>query len=117
MLVGSSHGGYVANMATKIAPFGFKKEFYDELKNLEFHADLRVISDESQIDGKLIKHLDHGMGMSIQSLILKEVPALLELVKNEQEFKGKKQISYVCDDLIYTFKESRNKILLECVKS
>lgn len=101
----------------KIAPFGFKKEFYDELKNLEFHADLRVISDESQIDGKLIKHLDHGMGMSIQSLILKEVPALLELVKNEQEFKGKKQISYVCDDLIYTFKESRNKILLECVKS
>lgn len=97
-----------------IAPYFIKEDFYKELKELGFNSTLYPIKDESQIDGKLIKHLGHGAGMSIQELILREVPALIKKIKNEQEYKGKKEISYVCDDLIYTFKQVEEKIILDC---
>ena len=47
---------------------------------MKFHT----ISSKDQIDGKLIKHLDHSMGMSIKTLLEKELP---EVLKNGKSHK------------------------------
>ena len=81
-----------------------KERLYTMLEKLGFNANLTIIKDESEIDGKFIKNLEHGMGMSMKSLIKKELPPLLA-----QEFKHekneKREISYPSENLEYKFKE------------
>ncbi len=100
----------------QVAPIALKKEFWQELKKLNFDFQTKLIKTKSQVDGKFIKSLDHGLGMSLKTLILKELPPLLELLKNAKEYKGKKEISYATPEWIYTFKESKNKIIPSCKK-
>lgn len=97
-----------------VAPFALKKDFWDKLKKLKFDAKTNEIKAKSQIDGRLIKSLEHGLGMSLKTLILKETPPLLELLKNTGEYKGKKGISFETDEWIYSFKESKNKLIPSC---
>ena len=82
-----------------------KERLYTMLEKLGFNANLTIIKDESEIDGKFIKNLEHGMGMSMKSLIKKELPPLLA-----QEFKHekdeKREISYPSENLEYHFKEA-----------
>ena len=82
-----------------------KYKFYESLRNLGYNATLHLIKDESEIDGKFIKNLEHGMDMSIKMLIQKELPPLLA-----QEFKHekdeKREISYPSENLEYHFKEA-----------
>lgn len=100
-----------------IASLDDKIAFYKSLKALGYDATLHVIKDESQVDGKFIKNLGHGMNMSIKTLILKELPPLLEkLSQRKKEPKAKKQISYKTDEWIYEFKEFRSKIIAKCEK-
>ncbi|VEJ55098.1 carbonic anhydrase domain protein [Campylobacter insulaenigrae] len=66
---------------------------------------------QNEVDGKFIKNLEHGMGIPMKLLIKKHLPDILkEKVKDKT---CKKEISYKSDDLIYTFKEKDDKILLE----
>ncbi|EAL3936098.1 DUF2920 family protein, partial [Campylobacter lari] len=51
-----------------------KINFYEFLKILNFDATLHLINDESQVDGKFIKSLDHGLRMSDKALLSKELP-------------------------------------------
>ncbi|TKX31678.1 DUF2920 family protein [Campylobacter aviculae] len=98
----------------KIAPPEDKRELYDFLKNNEFDAKLYMIKDENQIDGKFIKSLEHGMGMSIKTLIKKELPIMLEKIKKYPKKECKdKSISYPCEELLYTFTQKEDKIFLE----
>ncbi|MFG5097857.1 DUF2920 family protein, partial [Campylobacter lari] len=69
---------------------------------------------KNQIDGKFIKNLEHGLGMSIKTLIKKHLSKILE--ENLQDKTCKKEISYKSDDLIYTFKEEDSKIKLSINK-
>ncbi|MFG5150879.1 DUF2920 family protein, partial [Campylobacter lari] len=54
-------------------------------------------------------------GIPMKLLIKKHLPQILEEPFNDKICK--KEISYKSDDLIYTFKEINNKILLEIQKS
>lgn len=106
---------YHSKFDIEIAPFEDKEELFSILKKLNFDVDLIKIISEKDIDGKFIKNLEHGMGMSIKTLIKKH---LNEILKEPLQDKScKKEISYKCDDLIYTFKEEDNKILLDIQKS
>ena len=82
-----------------------KYKFYESLRNLGYNATLHLIKDEGEIDGKFIKNLEHGMDMSLKTLIKKELPPLLA-----QEFKHekdeKREISYPSENLEYHFKET-----------
>lgn len=98
----------------RIAPPEDKIELYDIFQKYHFDAKLHMIKEQSQIDGKFIKSLEHGMGMSIKTLIKKELPIMLEKIKNnpKKEYKDK-SISYPCEDLLYNFTQKEDKIFLE----
>ncbi|EAI4440459.1 TPA: DUF2920 family protein [Campylobacter lari] len=101
---------YHSKFDTAIAPYEDKKELFCILDSLDFKYSSYVIDDENQVDGKLIKNLDHGMGMSIKTLINKHLPQILQEPLKDKTCK--KEISYKCDDLIYTFKEENDQIVL-----
>lgn len=107
--------GYHSSEDT-IASLDDKIAFYESLKALGYDATLHVIDKQSQVDGKFIKNLGHGMDMSIKTLILKELPPLLEKISQRKEKKAKKQISYKTDEWMYNFKEYRSKIIATCEK-
>lgn len=100
----------------KVADFEGKALFYENLKELGFEARLNVIKDEKQIDGKFIKNLEHGMGMSIKMLINKELPPLLNALKDKKSSKIPKEVLYQTDEWEYCFKQKGDKLLLECSK-
>ncbi|MBF7067646.1 DUF2920 family protein, partial [Campylobacter volucris] len=56
-----------------------------------------------------------GCGIPMKLLIKKHLDEILK--EPLQDKSCKKEISYKCDDLIYTFKEEDNKILLDIQKS
>lgn len=94
-----------------------KIELYKGLSNLGFNASLNSITKESQIDGKFIKNLSHGMGIPMKLLIKKELPKMLEKIKqNPKKDYKEKCVSYPCEDLIYHFSEKDNKINLDITK-
>ncbi len=98
-----------------IAPPQEKAELYKILKNLGFDATLNMITSSYEIDGKFIKNLTHGLGMSLKSLIQKELPGVLEKLKEKpKETWQNTNISYPCEELIYHFSLKKDKILLEC---
>ncbi|EJC3018724.1 DUF2920 family protein [Campylobacter coli] len=101
----------------EIAPPDEKSELYKYLKQFDFNAELHMIKNTDQIDGKFIKSLEHGMGMSIKTLISKELPCMLEKVlsNSKKEWKNK-SISYPCEDLMYQFSENQDKIILNIQK-
>lgn len=94
-------------------PYKDKKEFYDLLRQNGFDATLHSVD---KIDSKFIKNLKHGMGISTKLLIKKELPSLLLEFKKQKYINDKKQITYLSDDLSYTFKEENDKIILKVIK-
>lgn len=95
-------------------PLEEKITLYKYLNDLGFDAKLNSITKISQIDGKFIKNLDHGMGIPVKLMIKKELPVMLEKIKNnpKKEYKDK-SISYPCEDLLYSFIQKEDKIFLE----
>lgn len=90
-----------------------KNEFYKELLNLGFNASLNSITKESQIDGKFIKNVSHGMGIPMKLLIKEELPKMLEKIKQDaKKVYKEKCVFYPCENLIYQFSEKDNKINL-----
>ncbi|WP_258523506.1 DUF2920 family protein [Campylobacter hyointestinalis] len=99
-----------------IANYYDKSKFYENLKLFKFDSNLTLIKDQNQVDGKFIKNLNHGMDMSIKTLILKEVPTILDKLKTLKKPKKAKKISYETDEWIYHFKQNKDKLELTCQK-
>lgn len=97
----------------EIAPAKDKIELYEALKKLKFNATLHIIKDESEVDGKFIKSLTHGMGMSYKLLLQKELPSMMEKILSQKNKKSSKSIEYKCGDTIYKFSEVLDQINLE----
>lgn len=97
----------------EIAPAKDKIELYEALKKLKFNATLHMIKDESEVDGKFIKFLAHGMGMSYKLLLQKELPSMMEKILSQKNKKSSKSIEYKCGDMIYKFSEVLDQINLE----
>ncbi|EIR8929991.1 DUF2920 family protein [Campylobacter upsaliensis] len=104
---------YHSKNDVRLAPYSEKVELFELLKKLNFDATLHLIQDESEVDGRLIKNLDHGLGIPFKALINKEFPPLLEKIKKQKKKPCKKTISYVCYDLIYHFSEQNHKMKLK----
>ena len=91
-----------------------KVQLYEELQKLGFDATLHMIKDESELDGRFLKKLTHGLEMSIKLLIAKELPPMLEkIASREKQICKSKSISYRSDGLEYKFSEANGKINLE----
>ena len=99
-----------------IAPAKDKTELYEALKKLKFDATLHMIKDESEVDGKFIKSLTHGMGMSYKLLLQRELPGVMKKIlfkKDKKDEINEKCIEYKCGDLLYKFSEVSDQIRLE----
>ncbi len=90
---------------TIIAPVKQKCDLHELLAALGFENRLFVAKSKDDIDGKFIKHLEHGMGMSLKTLIKRELPPLLE-AKFARKKDEPREISYESEDLCYHFKEN-----------
>lgn len=89
------------------SPFKNKENFVHILKELNFKVEFFAIS---QVDNKFIKNLNHGMGLSTKLFFKKH---LLQILKEPLQDKiCKKEVSYKCDELVYTFKEENHQIIL-----
>ncbi|WP_462104903.1 DUF2920 family protein [Campylobacter concisus] len=97
----------------EIAPAKDKIELYKALEKLKFDATLHMVKDESEVDGKFIKSLTHGMGMSYKLLLQKELPSMMEKILSQKNKKSSKSIEYKCGDTIYKFSEVLDQINLE----
>lgn len=95
------------------APAKDKAELYEALKKLKFDATLHMVKYESEVDGKFIKSLTHGMGMSYKLLLQRELPAVLEKILSQKSKNSSKSIEYKCGDLLYKFSEVSDQIRLE----
>ena len=98
------------------APAKDKTELYEALKKLKFDATLHMIKDESEVDGKFIKSLTHGMGMSYKLLLRRELPGVMKKILSKKDKKdeiNEKCIEYKCGDLLYKFSEVSDQIRLE----
>ena len=101
---------------TEVAPAKDKTELYEALKKLNFDATLHMIKDESEVDGKFIKSLTHGMGMSYKLLLQRELPGVMKKIlskKDKKDENSKKCIEYKCGNLLYKFSEVLDQIRLE----
>ncbi|MCR6595028.1 DUF2920 family protein, partial [Campylobacter insulaenigrae] len=95
----------------QFVPLQDKEQMYNYLKELGFDIEFTKIMNQNDVDGKFIKNLEHGMGIPMKLLIKKHLPDILK--EKTKDKTCKKEISYKSDDLIYTFKEKDDKILLE----
>ncbi|MCA6130605.1 DUF2920 family protein [Campylobacter concisus] len=101
---------------TEVASAKDKTELYEALKKLNFDATLHMIKDESEVDGKFIKSLTHGMGMSYKLLLQRELPGVMKKILSKKDKKdeiNEKCIEYKCGDLLYKFSEVSDQIRLE----
>ena len=99
-----------------LAPAKGKTELYEALKKLKFDATLHMVKDESEVDGKFIKSLTHGMGMSYKLLLQRELPDVMKKILSKKDKKdeiNERCIEYKCGDLLYKFSEVSDQIRLE----
>ncbi|EOI3108629.1 DUF2920 family protein, partial [Campylobacter jejuni] len=81
-------------------------------KELGYDATLHLIKDESEIDGRFIKDLNHGMRIADKALFRKELPLMLEKLQKRKSLMQENSISYPCGNKVFTFKDVENQLKL-----
>ncbi|EOH7268165.1 DUF2920 family protein [Campylobacter jejuni] len=94
------------------APVQNKIELYKCYQELGYDATLHLIKDESGVDGRFIKSLEHGLRMTDRALFRKELPLMLEKLQGKKSFMRENSISYPCGNKIFTFKDVEDKFEL-----
>ncbi|WP_417903727.1 DUF2920 family protein [Campylobacter sp. LH-2024] len=97
------------------APAKDKIELYKCFKQLNLDATLHLIQDEKDIDGKMIKSLEHGMRMTDKALFRKELPLMLEKLKDKKSPMRENSISYPCKNRVFKFRDEGDKFKLEII--
>ncbi|HEC1769182.1 TPA: DUF2920 family protein [Campylobacter lari] len=97
-----------------LTPADHKISMIEILKALNYEVDFHLI-DEKDIDGKFIKNLTHGCGIPDKALFNKELPIMLEKLKDKTFSMKKDSISYPCKNKVFTFKDENDKFVLEIV--
>ncbi|EGK8009194.1 DUF2920 family protein [Campylobacter lari] len=97
-----------------LTPADHKISMMEILKVLNYEVDFHLI-DEKDIDGKFIKNLEHGCGIPDKALFNKELPIMLEKLKDKTFNMKKDSISYPCKNKVFTFKDENDKFVLEIV--
>lgn len=103
----------------RIAIYEEKEKYCDELMKYKFDINLNTIELKSQIDGKLIKNLDHAMGMSIKELVRITLPEILEnKISTETDICKLSKIEYkTSKSYIYLFDFLKDKITAKLHKT
>lgn len=71
------------------------------------NVDFKLIKD-IDIDGRFIKHSNHGGDITIKALFKKELPKILEKFR-DKNFKTKQdEICYPCKNKVFTFKDFKD---------
>ncbi|EJB6607236.1 DUF2920 family protein [Campylobacter lari] len=107
---------YVSYHSAKddLTPVEYKISMIEILKALNYEVDFHLI-DEKDIDGKYIKDLTHGCGIPDKALFNKELPIMLEKLKDKTFSMKEDSISYPCKNKVFTFKDENDKFVLEIV--
>ncbi|WP_257404437.1 DUF2920 family protein [Campylobacter lari] len=107
---------YTSYHSTKdlMVPFEYKNQLMQIYRFLGYRVDFYVI-DEKDIDGKYIKDALHGGGISDKALFNKELPIMLEKLKDKKISMKRNSISYPCKNKVFTFKDKGNKFILEII--
>ncbi len=93
-----------------------KQTLFLAYKELGYDATLHLIKDESEIDGRFIKDLNHGMRITDKALFRKELPLMLEKLQGRKSFMQENSISYPCGNKVFTFKDVENQLkFLMCI--
>ncbi|HEB9332597.1 TPA: DUF2920 family protein [Campylobacter coli] len=95
-----------------LTPAEYKVQMCDILKILGYDITLHLV-DESKIDGKFIKNLDHGCGIPDKALFRKELPLMLEKLQGRKSLMQENSISYPCGNKVFIFKDMGDKFELE----
>ncbi|EDC2882040.1 DUF2920 family protein, partial [Campylobacter lari] len=93
-------------------PAEHKMKMIEILKLLDYEVNFHLI-DEKDIDGKFIKNLTHGCGITDKALFNKELPLMLEKLKDKTFDIKEDSISYPCKDKVFTFKDEDDKFVLK----
>ncbi|EAK0806074.1 DUF2920 family protein [Campylobacter coli] len=91
-----------------------KETLFESYKALGYDANVHLIKDENQIDGRFIKDLKHGMRITDKALFRKELPLMLEKLQGRKSLMQENSISYPCGDKIFTFKDDKMSFALHC---
>ncbi|MCR6583418.1 DUF2920 family protein [Campylobacter insulaenigrae] len=97
-----------------LTPTNYKVQIIQILKALGYEVDFHLI-EEKDIDGKYIKDLSHGCGISDKALFNKELPNILEKLKGKEFSIREDSISYPCKDKVFTFKDENDKFCLSII--
>ncbi|ELM3932637.1 DUF2920 family protein [Campylobacter jejuni] len=90
-----------------------KQTLFLAYKELGYDATLHLIKDESEIDGRFIKDLNHGMRITDKALFRKELPLMLEKLQKRKSLMQENSISYPCGNKVFIFKDVGDKFELE----
>ncbi|MCR2058487.1 DUF2920 family protein [Campylobacter lari] len=102
------------NYNDKMASCEFKNNYMKILEALGYDVSFNLV-DEKDIDGKFIKNSSHGSGIKTKALFNKELPKMLEKMKNKTFYMKEDSISYPCKNKVFTFKDKDNKFVLEII--
>ncbi|EHN6901578.1 DUF2920 family protein [Campylobacter jejuni] len=92
-----------------------KQTLFLAYKELGYDATLNLIKDESQIDGRFIKDLNHGMRITDKALFRKELPLMLEKLQGRKSFMQENSISYPCGNKVFVFKDIKDSFKLDII--
>ncbi|EAI4316861.1 DUF2920 family protein [Campylobacter coli] len=90
-----------------------KETLFESYRALGYDAMLYLIKDKSQVDGRFIKDLNHGMRISDKALFRKELPLMLEKLQGRKSLMQENSISYPCGNKVFVFKDMRDKFELK----
>ncbi|ELD5182727.1 DUF2920 family protein [Campylobacter jejuni] len=90
-----------------------KQTLFLAYKELGYDATLHLIKDESEIDGRFIKDLNHGMRITDKALFRKELPLMLKKLQKRKCLMQENSISYPCGNKVFIFKDVGDKFELE----
>ncbi|MCR8679183.1 MULTISPECIES: DUF2920 family protein [Campylobacter] len=99
-----------------VAPVGEKIKFYEQLKNLGFDVTLDIISDKSRVDGKFIKNIEHGMGMSMKLLVANNYEWIMDKIAKNKKPPYEPNIEFKTSQYLYKFSQKDNQVSLKCTK-
>ena len=93
-----------------------KDNSYKDLVQIIHYIVPRVVNRQfKDEDGKFIKNLEHGCGIPDKTLFNKELPKMLEKLKNKKIIIKEDSISYPCKNKVFTFKDKDDKFVLEII--
>lgn len=92
-----------------IAPFEEKKRYSDLLRKMGFDVVLKVVS-EKDVDGTLVKNLDHGMGLSLKKMFEYFFPTITP-TRSVNDFQLQSKIVYEGFLTNYIFEFSGKRVI------